>query len=85
MVNQAPSLVSATSLMSGPVPGSANWYVAAVDPVTGRPLPWRVALNLREFDAVRHLVIARSTLYLAGDFESVNGVPQKGLAAVGLR
>ncbi len=67
------------------VGGKPREGVAAVDPVTGRPLPWRVDLTLGEFEAVRHLVVARSTLYLAGDFEGVNGVPQKGLAAVRLR
>jgi hypothetical protein len=60
--------------------------LAAVDRVTGRTLPWRVVVDTEAPTdlGVTDLVVAGSTLYLAGDFASVNGVPQANLAAVRL-
>ena len=65
--------------------GRPRHGLAAVDSVTGRPLPWQVDFSLGEYETVSHLVVAGSTLYFAGDFERVSGVPQKGLAALSLR
>jgi trimeric autotransporter adhesin len=64
--------------------GAPREGLAAVDPETGRPLPWRVDLDTNVGYGASHLTIAGSTLYLAGEFESVNGVPQRNLAAVRL-
>lgn len=59
--------------------------LAAVDPETARPLPWRVDLDALVGHGAFHLAVADSTLYFAGEFESVDGMPQKDLAAVRLR
>jgi hypothetical protein len=53
-------------------------FLAALDPVSGRPLPWDPKPNAE----VSALALSGSTLYIGGRFTQVAGQPRSHLAAV---
>ena len=67
--------------------GAARQNLAALDPRTGRALPWKVELEdipdeTYVYEDVHALALADSTLYAAGSFLRVAGEGRPGLAAL---
>jgi len=68
------------------IDGVARHGVAALDPTTGKPTPWRVRV-LGDFrPLVASIVVANGLVYFGGDFTTVNGLKRElGVAAVSPR
>jgi hypothetical protein len=61
------------------IDGVEKDFVAKIDAVTGAPVKtWGV----RIYDSVRDVIVRNDTVYIAGDFEKVDGSPRVGLAAL---
>jgi outer membrane protein assembly factor BamB len=70
----------------GRIGGVARSGIAALDPTTGKPTPWRVRLTSDFGPVVTSVVVANGLVYFGGDFSTVNGLKRElDLAAVSPR
>lgn len=69
------------------VNGSAREMIAAVHATTGALLPWNpiIGVPYNNFPyGVSEMALSDTTMFIAGNFSSINGQPRKNLAEVGL-
>jgi hypothetical protein len=61
--------------------GFQRKFVAALDASTGALTPWDPNANDPNFNGVYSLAVSGSVVYAGGNFTSVGGYPQQGIAA----
>lgn len=63
--------------------GAPRERLAAFDAVSGELKPWAPSVAGRDLEVwVNDIVVSGDTVYVSGNFEQVNGIPRKGLAAL---